>query len=55
MDLDLALRIHLTQRREVAEAQSLKIVSLRLRVSAPLRFLPPATIKANLEDLRYGE
>ena len=54
MDLDLALRIHLTQRREGAETQGLKSVSLRLRVSAPLRFLPPATIKANLEGLGYA-
>ena len=45
----------LTQRREGAGTQSLKIVSLRLRVSAPLRFLPPTTIKANPEGLGYGE
>ena len=45
----------LTPRREGAETQSLKIVSLRLRVSAPLRFLPHAIFKANLEGLGYGE
>ena len=45
----------LTPRREGAETQSRKSVSLRLRASAPLRFLSPAAIKANLEGLGYGE